>query len=212
LLEGIVTGDVRVSALERVANDYVQVAIGNLATGQSKRNSGDIHRALFHEGLSPEILALLALNKELTTRRFGMPSTARNDSGYFSPKLTHDLMLFRQRAGQLKSILPAEVKTTMSRRDKKRYKALLIDVKFMDEIEAGEPGPMLELYARAYRGDASGADMAVAENLTRKMWTMVSQYSAGDTLKTDYPHSVIQFHDASKVTLGGYAKPAARAA
>jgi hypothetical protein len=211
LLEGIVTGDVRVKTLERVASDYAQVAIENLATGQSKRKSGDVDRALFHEGLDCEVLALLGLNKELTTRRFGTPSTARNDSGYFFPKLTHDLMLFRQRGGQLKSILPAEVKTRVRRHDKKRYKALLIDSEFMDEVEAGEPGPMLELYARVYLGGASGADMAIAENLTRRMWAMVSQYSAGSILKTECPQSVIQFHDASKVTLGGYAMSATRA-
>jgi hypothetical protein len=212
LLEGIVTGDVRVKALERVANDYIQVAAENVATGRSKRKSGDIHRALFHEGLSYEILALLALNEELTTRRFVMPSTARNDSGYFSPKLTHDLMLFKQRGGLIKSMLPAEVKSRMSRQDRKRYKALIIDGVFMDVFEAGEAGPTIDLYSRVYHGDGSGADMAAAEGLTRKMWAMVSQYSSGNTLGIGYPHSAIQYHDTSKVTLGGYATLAARAA
>jgi len=195
-----------------VADDYIQVAKENVAFGKSRRNVGDTGRAVFHEGLSEEMLALLELNEGRTARKFATPSTARNDSGYYSPKLTHDLMIFMQRGGKIKSMLPSEVKTRMSKQARKRYKALIIDGVLMDALGAGEPGPMIELYARVYRGDASSEDVAIAKDQTKKLWDMVSQYSAGKVLEIGHPGSVIQFHDSSKVKLGGYATTTALAA
>ena len=205
LLEGIVTGDVNERILERVAAEYVRIGIENITFGQSKRELGDERRALFHEGLSCEILALLGLNEGLTPRRFAMPSTARNDSGYYLPRLTHDLMIFKQRGGQLKSMLPAEIKSHMTRQDRRRYKALIIDGGFMDVIRAGEPAPMIHLLARVYRGDGDRTDMVTADTLANNLWAIVAQYSSGDTLKIGNHQSVLRFHDASRVRLGGYA-------
>ncbi len=212
LLEDIVAGNVKVETLGCVADGYIQVGVENTAFGKEKRETGDTKRAVFHEGLSYEILALLGLGEDLTPRRFAMPATARNDSGYYFPKLTHDLMIFKQRGGQLKSMLPAEIKSKMSRYDRRRYKALVIDGPFMDVLQAGEPGPMIDLVARVHHGDGTEADRAAVTTMTRNLWAMVAQYSSGDTIRTGGSHSFIQFHDTSKVRLGGYAASAALAA
>lgn len=204
LLEGLIEGDVRVKTLQRVTDGYLQVGIDNVALGREKRQAGDITRACFHDGLSYEILGLLGLNDEMTTRRFAMPSTARNDAGYYERRLTHDLMIFNQRAGRVTSVLPTEVKSMMSRHDRRRYHALVIDGRVMDVLHAGEPGPMMDLFARVYRGDGSQADSDVIERMTGDMWDMVAQYSSGSRLAVG-GESVVEFHDASKVRLGGYA-------
>jgi hypothetical protein len=211
LLEGIVAGDVRVQTLDRVADAYLQIGIDNMAFGRSKRSTGDSLRACFHDGLAYEILALLGLNDGLTTRKLAMPSTARNDSGYHSSNLTHDVMILKQRSGRLTTMVPAEVKTRMAGHHKKRYKALILDGSSLDVLQAGEPGPMTDLFARAYRGDGSKADIDAVGVMAQELWEMVAQYTSGAVLDVGNNRSITRYHDASRVRLGGYALLAAAA-
>jgi len=206
LLEGMVAGDVRVRTLDQVADDYLQIGVGNVACSRAKRQSGDELRAVFHEGLSYEIVALLGLNDRLTTRRFAMPSTARNDSGYHSSKLTHDLMIINQRVGQIESVIPVEVKSKMTRMNRKRYKALIVDSHVMDVLHTGDPGSIIDLFARVYAGDGSEADREGVDTMVQELWTMVAQYTSGERVKAGGDPAVVRYHDASKVRLGGYAQ------
>jgi hypothetical protein len=209
LLEGIVAGDVRVRTLEQVTDDYLQIGVENTAFSRDKRQSGDELRAIFHEGLSYEIVALLGLNDRLTTRRFAMPSTARNDSGYHASKLTHDLMIINQRVGKIESIIPVEVKSNMTRINRRRYKALIVDSRVMDVLQAGEPGATIDLFARVRDEVGSEADRkadkAAVSTMVGELWGMVAQYTSGERVKTGEKPSIVRYHEANKVRLGAYA-------
>jgi len=213
LLESIVVGDVKLKTLEEVTSDYLRVGMDNVAFSRHKRQAGDTVRATFHEGLSYEILALLGLNEKMSIRRFAVPSTARNDTGYNAARLTHDLMIFQQRCGVLRSMVPVEVKTRMSRHARRRYEALVVDGSVLDVPQAGEPGPMMDLFARVHGGNGSEAELVAADELAQNMWAMVAQYTSGERLKVNTGDAITRYHDASKVRLGGYALwGAARAA
>jgi hypothetical protein len=205
LIEGIVVGQVSKSAVETSLDAYITIGQSNNAFGLRKSAEGDDKRGSFHKGLSYEILALLGLNKDLSTRRFAIPATARSDSGYFSPRFTHDLMVVRQRSEELKSVVPVEIKTRASKHDKKRYRALIIDGDAMDVIEAGEPGPLIDLLAQVTQGAGTDNEREKADVLTKRLWKMAAQYSAGNTLKTGSKDTIFHFHDSSKVRLGNHA-------
>src|SRR5207245_1409084 len=87
---------------------------------------------------------------------FAIPAMTRSDSGHHHRQQTHDLLVIRQRWGELQNITPVEIKSAANQRDLRRYKALLVRGKLHLSVDGlHKPEEMLDAITAVYEKRAT---------------------------------------------------------
>jgi hypothetical protein len=163
--------------------------------------AGDGDGIAEHYGFAYECNAILSLNRALSNRWFAIPAIARADSGHHHNRQTHDISVVRQKWGELQSVVPVEIKSHASLKDRQRYEALLVRGKMHLTIEnLHSPRFTLEAIAAVYEGDATPRQRTIADSVTKQFMSMLRDYYAGernDSVASS--RSVTSFHDKSLV-------------
>lgn len=195
MVEGNVTDEVR----EQVFNETA--LLGKIVTDEMTRyyeaGCKDETRAL--AGLSHEINALCTLLYQDDPRYIPMPSTARADSGYYHPEQTHDIMIFNQHWGTIKKVIPVEIKSRTSLRDRKRYKALLIRGKMHLATNGVDSQKTADAFYAISRDDADEQDIHDVERISTEVRYMLNLYQQGFTPESLAVNSVTRFYTSKKL-------------
>jgi hypothetical protein len=126
VLKSILVGNVTQSVRERAFADTLAIAqLAGIHLELAKKE-GSKFVVSDYSGFIHECNALLALLYLNDPRYIPMPSSARADTGYYHREQTHDIVVINQHWGQIKKIIPIEVKAAASLSDRQRYKALIL--------------------------------------------------------------------------------------
>lgn len=201
LLKGIVLGDVSDPIQESVFKDCLEIAQANSEAYYAAVQSGNHDAIADHVGFGYECNALLALNRLKIKSWFAVPALARSDSGHHHPEQSHDLSVIRQKWGDIKSVIPVEIKAAANARAKRRYKSLLVRGK----MHLSEPGKYLhtetlDAITAVHKGEATKLQAKIADQASEKFIEMLRDYRSGQLLgsiATD--RSVTTFRDNSLV-------------
>lgn len=201
LLRGIIEGDVSEPVMERVFEDCLEIAVANAEAYSEALNRVDHEAIADHTGFGYECNALLALNRLKIKTWFAVPALARSDNGHHYPEQSHDLSIIRQKWGDIKNVIPVEIKSAANARAKRRYKSLLVRGK----MHLSEPGKYLHTetlaaIAAAHSGIATKSELKIANQASEKFIEMLRDYRSGEVLgsiATD--RSVTTFRDNSLV-------------
>lgn len=209
LLEGIVRGEVAPEVRESVFQDCLNIAQSNLVRLQLMNMEGNVEGIGEHYGFGYECNAVLGHNRMLDENEFAIPAMARSDSGHYYEDQTHDLLHIRLNDGRIESIIPVEIKSHTSKRDRDRYKALLVRGKIhLSRYGMHQPIDTLHTIGAAYEGVATPEETGIAEEVTDRFKRMIQDYRAGEKLgDVATARSVTAFHDnqvvvANHVTIG----------
>ena len=202
LLRGLVSGDVTSKTCERVFADCLAIAEANEIQLQLALRAGDTEAVGEHVGLGYECNALLALNRLQSPTWFALPALARADTGYHHVRQTHDLLVIKQKWGEIQSVIPVEIKASASVRDRERYQALLVRGKMHLSLNGHhKPGQTLKALAAVHRGDASRQEVVVVSEVSERFLRMLKDYYAGGCLgQVAVPRVTPLFRDNRQVT------------
>lgn len=201
LLKGIVLGDVSDSIMDSVFNDCLEIAVANTAAYHDAVARRDHEAIADHTGFGYECNALLALNRLKIKTWFAVPALARSDSGHHHPEQSHDLSIIRQKWGDIKSVIPVEIKSAANARAKRRYKSLLVRGK----MHLSEPGKYLhtetlDAIEAVHTGEANKLQTKIADQASVKFLEMLRDYRSGQLLgNIATERSVTTFRDNSLV-------------
>lgn len=183
LLRGIVSGDVTAKTCQAVFADCLAIAEANEIQLGLAWADGNTEAAAEHVGLGYECNALLALNRLQSPTWFAIPALARADTGYHHNQQTHDLLVIRQKWGEIQSVVPVEVKSAASARDRERYQALLVRGKMHLSLDGYyQPGETLRAIGAAHRGDATAKERQTVDRVSARFMAMLQDYYAGSYL------------------------------
>lgn len=150
-------------------------------------------------GLGHEINALNTMLYVDDPRYLPMPSSARADSGYYHPEQTHDIVVINQHWGNIKKVIPAEIKGRTSLRDRKRYKALLIRGKMHLSIDGSDPCKTAEAFYDHTRGVADARQLGELERISTDVREMLRLYQQGVTPDSLAVNSITRFYSSKKL-------------
>ena len=150
-------------------------------------------------GLSHELNALTALLYMDDPRYVPFPSTARADSGYYHPQQTHDIMVLNQHWGTIKKVIPIEIKARPSRRDRLRYKSLLVRGKMHLTAEGVDPRMTARSFARLQHDEASLQDIVDIEKISTDLREMLRLYQKGVTPESLAVNSMTRFYSSKEL-------------
>lgn len=204
LLEGIVFGAVRPDTNKQVFEDCLNVAQSNAVQINLAKRAQDKQALSNHVGVGYECNALLAFNRMQSNTWFMIPSLGRADTGYHHRQQTHDMLVVHQKWGEIQSMTPVEIKASASRRDRERYKALLVRGKMHLSVEGRhQPETTLAALSAVYESEANVVEVHDTDTITHNITGMVRDYYAGEKLGDTVAsqRSCLNFHDNSIVVL-----------
>jgi hypothetical protein len=200
LVRGLVVGDVTDKTCQAVLEDSLRVAQANIVRLELAAREDDIESLGEHIGFGYECNALLSLNRALSNSWFALPSLARADTGYHYSEQTHDLMVIRQKRGTIQNILPVEVKSSASLRDRNRFEALLVRGKMHLSVEGGHfPSVTLQAITATHEGTATKKQLAITQSVTNRFMRMLKDYYAGERKPVATTRTITSFHDKTLV-------------
>lgn len=170
ILQAIISGDVTPKTRSQVAIDVLNIAEANIIQMHLAKALGNKDALGDHVGLGYECNGLLAFHSLDSSGLFAIPSSARADSGHHHKNQTHDLLIIQQKWGTITDMTPAEIKSTISQRDRHRYKALLVRGKMHLSIQ-GKHAP--EYTLRAFSGLYNGTQTPIERAITNHARTTI---------------------------------------
>jgi len=198
LMKSIVVGNVADSVREKVMQDTAALATGSVRVMDELYANGHEAASSMHFGFLFEANALMTLLNINDARYIPIPSTARADSGYYHASQTHDISIINQHWGEIKKIIPAEIKSHSTRKQRERYQALLIRGKMHLSVNDHDPRSTVKVFQSIVDGTASEKDVASIESMSVKLRDMLRLYQKGVTPEGLASKSLTRFHDASK--------------
>lgn len=187
MVKGLILGDVKAGAMAESIHNLLQISDisqvqRNLAVKGSRMDA-----AAHHVGLEHEINTLLVFLYHQDPRFIALPSTERAGSGYFNKEQTHDINVISQHFGEVRSILPVEVKARPSRKDRLRYKALIIRGRMhLSAPSVGDPAITKEVFRRCFNGESSEGDEAFMGSIVQTVSQLTSDYKKRGKYKPFY--------------------------
>ncbi|MBC7564667.1 hypothetical protein H7100_00330 [Candidatus Saccharibacteria bacterium] len=200
LLKSIVVGSVSSNVMQRVLRDTAEIAHDSKLSLDRAYATRDIDAAAFHRGFLFEASALMAMLYMDDPRYVPLPATARADTGYFHREQTHDISLINQHWGEIRKIIPVEIKSKASNRDKRRYHALIIPGKLRLSIDGVDPRDTVDAFYDLRHGQATTKQSMEIERLSTQLREMLRLYQLGVTPEGLAVHSLTRFHDAKTVS------------
>ncbi len=183
LLRGVVAGNVTDGICTQAFQDCLNIAQANVIQLKLAATQGDVEAVGDHVGFGYECNALLSLNRLQSKTWFAIPAMARADTGYHHSEQTHDLLVIRQKWGNIRSMIPVEIKSVASNRDRNRYRALLVRGKMHLSPEGHyDPRTTLTAIAAVHEGVATRQETEIVERVSGRFMNMLSDYHAGEQL------------------------------
>jgi hypothetical protein len=199
LIKSIIVGSVSSAVLRRVLRDTIEVARDSRISLDRAYKDRDTDAAAYHRGFLFEASALMTLLYMDDPRYVPLPATARADSGYFHREQTHDISILNQHWGEIRKVIPVEIKSKASNRDKRRYRALIIPGKLRLSIDGVDPRNTVDAFYDLEYGQASTRQTMGIERLSTQVREMLRLYQLGTTPEGLAVNSLTRFHDARTV-------------
>ncbi|HEY8886312.1 MAG TPA: hypothetical protein VIM31_02295 [Candidatus Microsaccharimonas sp.] len=199
LLKSIVVGSVRPEVMKRVLHDTSEIAHDSKLSLDRAYEDQDRDAAAFHRGFLFEASALMAMLYMDDPRYVPLPATARADTGYFHREQTHDISIINQHWGEIRKVIPVEIKSKASNRDKRRYRALIIPGKMRLSIDGVDPRDTVDAFYDLEHGQATTKQSVEIERLSTQVREMLRLYQQGVTPEGLAVNSLTRFHDAKTV-------------
>jgi hypothetical protein len=199
LMKSIVVGNVAKSVLKTTLLDVVAIAADSSKHLDEAVERGDAIARGEHLGFLFEVNALMALLYMSDSRYVPLPSTARADTGYYHPAQTHDISIINQHWGEIRKVIPLEIKAHSSRRDRERYKSLIIRGKMHLSFNDHNPRTTVEVFNKVIKGTASSKETESIEAMALKLRSMLKLYQQGTTPEGLAIDSLTRFHDTNKL-------------
>lgn len=200
VMKALVAGNVTDATRERVFASTLAIAQSAAIQLELAAQSGDVDVVGECVGFIHECNAHLTLLYLDDARYIPLPASERADSGYYNNDQTHDIMILNQHWGEIRKVIPAEIKAVASARDRKRYKALLVRGKMHLIVgNSNNPTETLDAYARAYDGEASLGDQKIIDHAAVNMLHLLRLYQQGQgDSGSDFSTKTV-FHDPRHV-------------
>jgi hypothetical protein len=199
LMRVLVNGDVDSTTRNEVLKDVSSIALTVSDDIEKMMEAGYNSNAKQSSGLLHELNALMVLLTIDDPRYVPLPSTARADSGYYYPEQTHDISILNQHWGKIKKVLPVEIKSRPSRKDRLRYNALLIRGRMHLTPDGVDPLKTTHaLYSHA-QGDPDLGDTLIVERLKNDLRRMLSLYQQGGSSNGIALNSLTKFYSTRNV-------------
>lgn len=196
LIKSIIVGNVQPEVMQRVLYDTAEIAHDSRLSLEHAYRTGDIDAAAFHRGFLFEASALMALLYMEDPRYVPLPATARADSGYYHRDQTHDISIINQHWGDIKKVIPVEIKSKASNRDKRRYRALIIPGKLRLSVGSVNSSDTADVFYDLARGVATTEQHIAVEQLSTQLREMLRLYQQGISVESLAVHSLTRFHDS----------------
>ncbi|HEY8992802.1 MAG TPA: hypothetical protein VIM37_03045 [Candidatus Microsaccharimonas sp.] len=199
LLKSIVVGSVSPKLMKHVLHDMTEIARDSRLSLDRAYEAEDIDAAAFHRGFLFEASALMAMLYMDDPRYVPLPATARADTGYFHREQTHDISIINQHWGEIRKVIPVEIKSKASNRDKRRYRALIIPGKMRLSINGVDPRDTVDAFYDLEHGQATTRQAIAIEQLSTQLREMLRLYQKGMTPEGLAVNSLTRFHDTKTV-------------
>ena len=199
LMKSIAVGNVREEVLAQTLRDVAEIAHDSRQSLARAEEREDEVSARYHKGFLFEASALMALLYIGDPRYVPMPSSARVDSGYYNAKQTHDVTVINQHWGEIRKVVPVEVKSMASRRARKRYRALIVSGRLRLTVgDTTESSETAEAFYEMVHGDASTEQIAAIEQLSTQLREMLRLYQRGVSAEGVAIGGLTRFHDSKE--------------
>jgi hypothetical protein len=199
LIKSIVVGNVTKTIIDSVLQDTAAIASDAAQIMDEAYEKGDKATSRYHWGFLFEANALMTLLSMDDPRYVPLPSTARADTGYYHRSQTHDISIINQHWGEIRKVIPVEIKSRSTRWDRNRYKALLIRGKMHLSISDHDPRSTVRGFQNKVNGIASEMELDSIEEISAKMRDMLRLYQQGTTPEGLAINSLTRFYDTNKV-------------
>lgn len=197
LIKSILVGNVREPLLADVLKDVAEIAHDSYRSLVAAEMREDDRTARYHRGFMFEANALMALLYIGDPRYVPIPSTSRGGSGYYNTRQTHDILIIQQHWGELRKLIPIEIKSMTSKRARKRYRALIVSGRI--RLASGETTESYEtaeaFHAIAYK-TATTEQLAAVERLSTELRDMLRLYQQGPTAEGVAVGGLMRYYDA----------------
>lgn len=194
LMKAIAVGNVTKSVRYRAFADTLAIAQLAIVHQDLARRDGISEGVADMTGLVYECTALLALLDIDDPRYIPIPSSPRADSGYYHRDQTHDITIINQHWGDIRKIIPVEIKKHPSGKDRLRYMAIIISKNDLVEHKHSTAEATIDSYTRATEGCASQADIALMEQVSSNLKGLLRDYQCGFTPEGMAVDSVTRFY------------------
>lgn len=196
LMKSVIVGNVRPGAMQKALLDTAEIAHDSRLSLARAYENNDIDAASFHKGFLFEASALMALLYMEDPRYVPLPATARADSGYYHRDQTHDVSIINQHWGEIKKVIPVEIKSMASQRDKRRYKALIVSGKMRLSVGGVDSSDTADAFYGIAHGTASPEQIAAIEQLSTQLREMLRLYQQGMSVDGVAKGGLTHFHDS----------------
>lgn len=180
MVQAMVQGDVTKEVIHASITNLLQIV--DLSKLQMCLAQGEDNEVAIgeHLGLQHEINALVALLFPQDPKYIAIPSSDRAGSGYSYTEQTHDIVLISQHFGTVRNMIPIEIKAHASKRDRERYRALLIRGKMHLSLPGlYKPEYTTEAFERHLAGTATAADIELITAVESTVAELMSKYKQG---------------------------------
>lgn len=173
LMKAMVAGNVTDSVRQRVLIDTLAISDLVIVHRHLAWMNGVGDGVAEFSGLLHECNILAALLMLDDPRYLPLPSSSRADNGYFYRNFTHDIIILNQHFGEIKKIIPLEAKMHPSRKDRQRYKALLVSKGDLSLTVHSTLKNTTDAFSRVLQGNGTQKDIATVDgacgNIVRKL-------------------------------------------
>lgn len=200
LMKAIVVGNVTDSVRQRVFQDTLAITQManvhlNLAKAEGdKGGMGDLF-GFIQEGIA--LMSMLYLNDP---RYVPLPSSSKADSGYYHPDQTHDITVINQHWGNIKKILPVEIKSAPTLKEKNRFKALMIRGKMHliigDRYSATDT---INAFTNVFEHSIDKSSQQIVDHAAMTVRELMTLYQKGDSAEGIASRSLTHFHRPDEV-------------
>ena len=199
LMKSLIVGNVREEIMHRTIVDVSEIAQDSIASLEQAQERNDSSAVAFHRGFLFEASALMTLLHMEDPRYVPLPSTARGDTGYYFPKQTHDISIINQHWGEIKKVIPVEIKSSASRRANRRYKALVVPGRVRLSISDAGSWETADAFHELVNGTASIEQIIAIEHISTQLREMLRLYQRGVSAEGVAAGGLTRFYDSQKV-------------
>lgn len=200
LVKSIIVGNVSPEVMDNVLVDLSRIADMVKVEYDAAVEADDWSMSAQHKGLLFEMIALMSALYIKDPRYIPLPSTARGGSGLYDAKQTHDIMIFNQHWGDIRKVIPVEIKSRLTKRAKRRYRALTVPGGLQLSVQEDDPSGTVGVFSRVVNGEADTAEELAVEKIAIQFREALRLYQQGVVHFEDIATSgLMRFHSNEAV-------------
>lgn len=200
LVKSIIVGNVSNGVMASVLADIAHITDSINIEYQAAIEQDDWTMQAQHKGLLFEAIALMAALVIDDPRYVPLLSTVRGGSGLYNARQTHDIMIVNQHWGNIRKVIPIEIKSRLTKRAKRRYNALVVPGGVRLTINEDDPSGTVNAFSRFVQGEASMEEELAIENIATQFRETLRLYQQGLIRFDDVAsNGLIRFHRNDEV-------------